>query len=93
MEQTLLNFVVEVNGLSIERFKDKIRTKIYKEIEKIREDDEEFSKKFEFLEKNLFIDLTSNYNDSNLNKFIKIYNSLRKIEYAINEYKEIVDTN
>ena len=93
MEQTLLNFVVEVNGLSIERFKDKIRTKIYKEIEKIREDDEEFSKKFGFLEKNLFIDLTSNYNDSNLNKFIKIYNSLRKIEYAINEYKEIVDTN
>ena len=93
MEQTLLNFVGEVNGLSIERFKDKIRTKIYKEIEKIREDDEEFSKKFEFLEKNLFIDLTSNYNDSNLNKFIKIYNSLRMIEYAINEYKEIVDTN
>ena len=44
MGERFINLVEEVDRYSINDIKDKIRTKIYKEIEKLRKDDYQFSK-------------------------------------------------
>ena len=53
MDERFINLVEEVNSYSIDGIKNKIRTKILKEIEKLRRDDDEFSKDLERLEYDL----------------------------------------
>ena len=67
MDDNFIKLVEEVNNYTIDRIIDKIRTKIIKKIENLRKDDDEFSKKLQRLEYDLWVQLTGNH-DSNLIK-------------------------
>ena len=92
MDETFIKLVEEVNSYSIDGIKDKIRTKIRKEIEKLRKDDDQFSEKLEMLENNLWRKLLVNH-DSNLNDLVKIYDSLKSLKFGIDYFTNTVNTN
>ena len=92
MDKTFIKLVEEVNSYSIDGIKDKIRTKIHKEIEKLRKDDDQFSKKLERLEYYLWRRLLENH-DSNLNDLVKIYDSLKSLKFGIDYFTNTVNTN
>ena len=92
MDERFINLVKEVNSYSIDGIKNKIRTKIHKEIEKLRRDDDEFSKDLERLEYDLWVQLTGNH-DSNLRNFVKIYSSLKSLKFGIDSFTNSVNTN
>ena len=92
MDETFIKLVEEVNSYSIDGIKDKIRTKIRKEIEKLRKDDDQFSEKLEMLENNLWRKLLVNH-DSNLNDLVKIYDSLKSLKFGIDYFRNSVNTN
>ena len=91
MDETFIKLVEEVNNYSIDGIKDKIRTKIYKEIEKLRKD-EEFSKELESLEYDLWRRLLENH-DSNLKDLVKIYDSLNSLKFGIDYFTNSVNAN
>ena len=91
MDESFIKLVEEVNSYSIDGIKDKIRTKIYKEIEKLRKDDE-FSKELERLEYDLWRRLLENH-DSNLKDLVKIYDSLNSLKFGIDYFTNSVNTN
>ena len=90
MEEIFIKLVEEVNSYSINGIKDKIRTKLYKEIEKLRKDDDEFSKELERLEYDLWRRLSENH-DSNLKDLVKIYDSLNSLKFEIDRFTYLVD--
>ena len=90
MEEIFIKLVEEVNSYSINGIKDKIRTKLYKEIEKLRKDDDEFSKELERLEYDLWRRLLENH-DSNLKDLVKIYDSLNSLKFEIDRFTYLVD--
>ena len=92
MNETFIKLVEKVNSYSIDRIKDKIRTKIHKEIEKLRKDDDEFSKDLERLEYDLWRNLLVNH-DSNLHDLVKIYDSLKSLKFGIDYFTNTVNTN
>ena len=92
MDKTFIKLVEEVNSYSINGIKDKIRTKLYKEIEKLRKDDDEFSKELERLEYDLWRRLLENH-DSNLKDLVKIYDSLNSLKFGIDYFTNSVNTN
>ena len=92
MEENFIKLVEEVNSYSIDGIKDKIRTKIRKEIEKFRKDDDEFSKELERLEYDLWRRLLENH-DSNLKDLVKIYDSLNSLKFGIDYFTNSVNTN
>ena len=81
MDEMINRLVEEVNSFSINNIKEKIRSKLYKDIEKLRKYDDQFSKKLE-----------SNH-DSNLKDLVKIYDSLKSLELGIDYFKNSVNTN
>ena len=102
MDKTFIKLVEEVNSYSIDGIKDKIRTKIHKEIEKLRKDDDQFSKKLERLDYYLWRRLLENHDsngrllenhDSNLNDLVKIYDSLKSLKFGIDYFTNTVNTN
>ena len=104
MDEEIVNLVEEVNSYSIDSIKDKIRTKILLrilEIKKLRKDDDEFSKELERLEYDLWRRLEKydsnerliENHDSNLNKLIKIYDSLKTLKFGIDYFTNTVNTN
>ena len=98
MDKTFIKLVEEVSRYSIDGIKDKIRTKIYKEIEKLRKDDDddddgEFSKDLERLEYNLWRRISEKYDDSNLKDLVKIYDSLKSLKFGIDYFTNTVNTN
>ena len=92
MDESFIKLVEEVNSYSINGIKDKIRTKLYKEIEKLRKDDDEFSKELERLEYDLWRRLLENH-DSNLKDLVKIYDSLNSLKFGIDYFTNSVNTN
>ena len=92
MDKTFIKLVQEINSYSIDGIKDKIRTKIYIEIEKLRKDDDEFSKQLERLEYVLWHKLLENH-DSNLNDLVKIYDSLNSLKIGIDCFTNSVNTD
>ena len=92
MDETLINLVKEVNSYSIDRIKDKIRTKIIKKIENLRKDDDEFSKSLERLECDLWRQIVGNH-DSNLKDLVRIYDSLNSLKFGIDCFTDSVNTN
>ena len=92
MDESFIKLVEEVNSYSINGIKDKIRTKLYKEIEKLRKDDDEFSKELERLEYDLWRRLSENH-DSNLKDLVKIYDSLNSLKFGIDYFTNSVNTN
>ena len=102
MDKTFIKLVEEVNSYSIDGIKDKVRIKIYKEIEKLRKDDDQFSKKLEMLEIDLWRRLLKNHDsngrlienhNSNLNDLVKIYDSLNSLRFGIDYFTISVNTN
>ena len=92
MDKNFIKLVEEVNSYSIETIKNKIRTKIIKKIENLQKDDDEFSKKLERLEYDLWRQLSENH-DSNLKDLIKIYDSLNSLKFGIDYFTDSVNTN
>ena len=91
MDKRFINLVEEVNSYSLNDIKNKIRTKLYKEIEKLRKDDDQFSEKLERLETNLWRQLLENH-DSNLKDLVKIYDSLNSLKFGIDYFTNSVNT-
>ena len=89
MDDMFNRLVEEVNSLSIVDIKEKLRTKFYEEIEKLRKDDDKFSKNIEILENNLWRELL--FNVSNLKNLVIIYDSLNTLEYATDKFTKSVN--
>ena len=92
MDRRFISLVEEVKRYSIDDIKEKIRTKIYKEIEKLRKDDDEFYEKLERLETNLWRELLENH-DSNLKGLVKNYVTLNRFKCEIDLFTNSVNTN
>ena len=90
MDKRFINLVEEVNSYSINDIKDKIRTKIYKEIEKLRKDDDQFSKDLEMLEKDFWYRLLEN-KYCNLKDIVNLYNSLNSLKYGMDHFTDSVN--
>ena len=102
MDNLFIKIVEEVNSYPIDVIKDKVRTKILKEIEKLRKDEEEFSKELERLEYDLWQRLLLNHDlcqrlllnhDSNLKDLVKTYDSLNSLNFGIDYFTNSVNTN
>ena len=92
MDKRFINLVEEVNSYSINDIKDKIRTKIYKEIEKLRKDDDQFSKELERLENGFWHRLLENHY-SNLKDLVNLYDSLNSLKFGIEDFTNSVNRN
>ena len=92
MDRRFIKLVEEVNSYSIDDIKDNIRTKIYKEIEKLKNDDDEFSKELEMKEKSFWHYLLKN-NYSKLKDLVDLFNSLNSLKYGIENFTNSVNTN
>ena len=68
-EKIIENFENFFNDQLLKDYKDKIRTKFYKDLDGLREKDDEFARKIEMVE----TDLLNVCNNSNLNNLFKIY--------------------
>ena len=90
MEEIFIKLVEEVNSYSINGIKDKIRTKLYKEIKKLRKDDDQFSKELERLEIYLWRELLENH-DTNIKDLAKIYDSLNSLKFEIDRFTYLVN--
>ena len=82
MEEIFIKLVEEVNSYSINGIKDKIRTKLYKEIKKLRKDDDQFSKELERLEIYLWRELLENH-DTNIKDLAKF--EIDRFTYLVNK--------
>ena len=92
MDRRFISLVEEVNRYSINDIKEKIRTKIYKEIEKLRKDDDEFYEKLERLEIILWQKLIESH-DSNLKDLVKNYIILHRFKSEIDYFTNSVNRN
>ena len=92
MDETIIKLVEEVNTYSIDDIKDKIRNKLLKEIEKLRKDDDQFSKELEKFEYELWRNLLEKY-DSNLKGLVNIYDSLNSLKFGINYFTNSINRN
>ena len=92
MDEMINSLVEEVNSLSINNIKEKIRNKLYNDIEKLRKYDDQISKKMESLEYNLWRELLKDH-DSNFKDLFKIYDSLKSLEIGIDYFKNSVNPN
>ena len=92
MDETIIKLVEEVNTYSIDDIKDKIRNKLLKEIEKLRKDDDQFSKELEKFEYELWRNLLEKY-DSNLKGLVNIYDSLNSLKFGINYFTNSINKN
>ena len=90
MEEIFIKLVEEVNSYSINGIKDKIRTKLYKEIKKLRKDDDQFSKELERLEIYLWRELLENH-DTNITDLAKIYDSSNSLKFEIDRFTYLVN--
>ena len=92
MDESLNELLRLLDSQSLEDNMEKIRTKIYKEIEKLRKgDDDEFSRKLERLE--IFLWQQLPVNNSNLNNLVLIYENLRSLRFNIDRLKDLVNTD
>ena len=92
MDESLNELLRLLDSQSLEDNMEKIRTKIYKEIEKLRkDDDDEFSRKLERLE--IFLWQQLPVNNSNLNNLVLIYENLRSLRFNIDRLKDLVNTD
>ena len=92
MDKNFIKLVEEVKRYSIDDIKEKLRNKIIKEIEKIRKDDDEFSKELERLESSLWRRLLENH-DSNLKDLFNTYDSLNSLKFGVECFTNLVNTN
>ena len=90
MEESFINLVEKINRCSIDDIKDKVRTKISKEIEKLRKEDDQFSKRLESEEVYLWQRLLEGLS-SNLIYLIQIYYSLDSLKNAIDNFVHLLN--
>ena len=95
MDESLIDLFKKFDNHSIKDYREKIRTKIYKEIEELRKKDYEFSKILERDEVNLFNCLLFNHkkNISNLKNLIKNYDCLVGLKFATDRFKDLENTD
>ena len=92
MEESFFNLVENFDSQLLEDYRNKIRTNIYKEIDKLRKNDE-FSKRLEREELCFWFNLLVENNNSNLNNLVLIYDCSKNLKFFIDRFKELVNTN
>ena len=92
MEERLINLVKKFNSQTIEDNRDKIRNKIWKEIEELRKDDE-FFREIESEERDFFLNLVKCHGSkiTKIEKLFKLYESLEMLKYDTERFKSLVE--
>ena len=87
MDESLIELFKLLDSQSLEDNREKIRTKIYKDLDKLRKKDYEFSKRLEIEEINFWFNLLTEHKDSKLNNLVNIYECLKNLKYHIDSFK------
>ena len=90
MEESFIKLVEKINSQAQKDYREKIRTKIYKEIDELRKNDE-FSKRLEREESYFWINLLRENNDSNFKNLVKIYECLNSLRFVTDEFKDLLN--
>ena len=93
MDESLIELIKLLDSQSLEDNREKIRTKIYKDLDKLRKKDYEFSKRLEIEEINFWFNLLREHKDSKLNNLVNIYECLKNLKYHIDSFKDLVSTD
>ena len=93
MDQKIIeNFENFFNDQLLKDYKVKTRTKFYKELDELRKKDDEFSRKIERVEIDLWRSFLSEHNnDGNLINLVKIYDCLHGLKYATDSFRDLVN--
>ena len=90
MEESVIKLIEKINTQAQKDYREKIRTKIYKEINELRKNDE-FSKRLEREESYFWFSLLRENKDSNLKNLVKIYQCLNSLRLVTDEFKSLVN--
>ena len=96
MDDSLIDLLKKFDNHSIKDYREKIRNKIYKEIEELRKKDYEFSKILEREEDRLFnclLNLDNKKNSKKLINLIKNYDCLVGLKFATDRFKDLENTD
>ena len=93
MDESLIELFKLLDSQSLEDNREKIRTKIYKDLDKLRKKDYEFFKRLEIEEFYFWFNLLREHKDSNLNNLVNIYECLKNLKYHIDSFKDLVNTD
>ena len=88
-EKIIENFENFFNDQLLKDYKDKIRTKFYKDLDGLRKKDDEFARKIEMVETDLWRSILNVCNNSNLNNLFKIYDCLHGLKYATDRFSDL----
>ena len=93
MDESLIELFKLLDSQLLIDYKNEIRTKIYKEIDRLRKKDDRFFISLEMEEIRFWLELLREHNDSNLKKLFYIYQCLRDLKFNIDSFKYLVNTN
>ena len=93
MDESLFELLKLLHIQSLEDNREKIRAKIYKEIDRLRKKDDRFCKSLEMNEIRFWLDLLREHKDSNLKKLFYIYECLKDLKFNIDRFKDLVNTD
>ena len=88
-EKIIENFENFFNDQLLKDYKDKIRTKFYKDLDGLRKKDYEFARRIEMVETDLWRSILNVCNNSNLNNLFKIYDCLHGLKYATDRFRDL----
>ena len=88
-EKIIENFENFFNDQLLKDYKDKIRTKFYNDLDGLRKKDDEFARKIEMVETDLWRSILNVCNNSNLNNLFKIYDCLHGLKYATDRFRDL----
>ena len=88
-EKITENFENFFNDQLLKDYKDKIRTKFYKDLDGLRKKYDEFARKIEMVETDLWRSILNVCNNSNLNNLFKIYDCLHGLKYATDRFRDL----
>ena len=92
MDESLIDLFKKLDSQSLKDYREKNRTKIYKELDELRKNDE-FSKRLEIEESHFWFNLLREHKDSNLNNLVNIYDCLKNLKYYTDSFKDLVNTD
>ena len=93
MDESLIELFKLLDSQLLIDYKNEIRTKIYKEIDRLRKKDDRFCISLEMEEIRFWLELLREHHDSNLKKLFYIYQCLRDLKFNTDRFKDSVNTN
>ena len=91
MEESLNSLVKTIDSQAQKVTKELIRNKIYKGINELRKNDDEFSRRLEIEEINFWYNLLRECKNSNLINLVNIYDCLKNLKYNNNNLKDLLN--